>query len=92
MDELSAAGIDANEIPVSPDRLVVVYQPPDTGSEVDPVSVLTLIAGDAGRRAPNGWELASLTSMNLRHAALFMGRQGSGFESKVAIIAVYAKA
>jgi hypothetical protein len=37
-------------------------------------------------------QLASLDTMNLRHAGLYLGRQGSGYETKFAIIALYANA
>jgi hypothetical protein len=92
MDQLSVAGIERHEIPVSPERLIVVYVPPDTGVEVEPVALFNLIAADAGLRSGGGWQLASLDTMNLRHAGLYLGRQGSGYETKFAIIALYANA
>jgi len=90
-DQLDASGIETHEIPVSPDRLIVLYLPADTGNEIEPVELYTQIGADAGRRAGSGWELASLDSLSLRHTAAYLGREGSGYESKVAVTALYAR-
>jgi hypothetical protein len=91
LDELDAAGVERHEIPVSSDRLIVVYLPPDTSEEVDAVALYTLVATDAGRRASKGWQLASIDPLNLGHAGLFVGRGGSGYETKVAITALLVR-
>lgn len=73
-------------------QLVVVYLPPDEGTELDPPALFESVAADAKARSALGVRLVSLGTMPLRHSALFMGREGSGFESKAAIVAVYADA
>ena len=84
--------MDSQEFAAGPYQRIVVYQPPDTGMELDPAGIFGAIASDAADRARRGQDLASLTCQDLRHSGLFMGRQGSGYESKVAVIAVYRDA
>jgi len=92
VDQLAAAGMDHREIPVSEDRMLVVYLPPDNGVEVDVGSIMTLVAADAAARGSSGWQLASVDTMNIRHAGVYFGQQGSGFETKLAVTVLYAKA
>ena len=77
------------DFPIGPDQVIVVYDPMDTGNQVEPGEVMAGVAADAASRAADGWRIASLDSMNLRHSALFLGRDGSGYESQVAIIVLY---
>ena len=84
--------MDSQEFPAGPYQRIVVYQPPDTGMELDPAAIFGAVAEDAADRARRGQDLVSLTCQDLRHSGLFMGRQGSGYESKVAVIAVYRDA
>ena len=84
--------MDSQEFAAGPYQRIVVYLPPDTGMELDPAAIFGEVATDAADRARRGQDLASLTCQDLRHSGLFMGRQGSGYESKVAVIAVYRDA
>jgi hypothetical protein len=79
------------ELPAGDGQTIVVYEPLDTSVEVDPVAIFDWVAGDAAGRAAHGWRLVSLDTMSLRHSALFMGREGSGYESKVAVICLYSR-
>jgi hypothetical protein len=90
-DETDAAEIEHHEIPVTEDRMLVVYLPPDTSAEVEMVSIMTQVAADAASRASSGWELASIDTMNIRHAGVVFGQQGSGFETKLAVTALYMR-
>lgn len=91
VDQVAAAGMERREIPVTEDRMLVVYLPPDTGGEVDMGSIMTLVAADAATRAASGWQLAGVDTMNIRHAGVYFGQQGSGFETKLAVTALYAR-
>ena len=92
VNEMSDSGVVVHrELPAGPDRLIVVYQPPDFGTEVDPAGIMAAVAADAERRSADGWRIASIDSMNLRHSGLYVGRQGSGYESKAAVIVLYAR-
>jgi hypothetical protein len=81
--------VEQHEFDAGAGQLIVVYLPPDTGVEIDTIGLFEAVAADAASRSSGGFELHSLTSQDLRHSALFMGRQGSGFESKAAVVAVY---
>jgi hypothetical protein len=52
---------------------------------------MTLVAADAATRATSGWQLAGVDTMNIRHAGVYFGQQGSGFETKLAVTALYAR-
>lgn len=85
--------MDQQEFDAGAGQVIVVYQPPDVGTELDPVSIFSGVAQDAAERAARGQLLVSLAAEELRHTGIiFFGQQGSGFESKVAIIAVYRSA
>ena len=71
---------------------IVVYVSPDTGNEVDPMAIYAEIARDATRRATLGERIVSVAAVPTRHAAAFLGREGSGYETKVAVAVVYSKA
>ena len=79
------------EYPAGPDQVLVVYTPPDTSIELDPLAIATEIAGDAATRAANGWRVVSTADMPLRHGGTAFGLQGSGFETKAAVLVVYAR-
>ena len=92
MDEGSTSpGIAQRDFEAGPDHLIVVYQPPDLSSEIDPVAIFGAIAADAARRATDGLRILSMTSMPLRHAGAFFGQEGSGLETKVAVGVVYER-
>ncbi|HEY4227628.1 MAG TPA: hypothetical protein VGM49_04765 [Candidatus Limnocylindrales bacterium] len=80
------------EYPAGSNQLLVVYTPPDTSVELDPMAIATEIAADATTRASSGWRIVSTADMPLRHAGTFLGQQGSGFETKAAVLVVYARA
>jgi hypothetical protein len=81
-----------SELPAGDGQLIVLYQPEDTGDEVAPLEVYTFIAEDAARlSAERGLRLLTMTSMPLRHSAVSMGREGSGYQSKVCVAVAYAK-
>jgi hypothetical protein len=82
--------VQSNVFPVGANQVIVVYEPDDTGAEVDPYAIYAEIAHDAEARAADNWRLVSLASTALRHAQAYLGRDGSGYETSVAIAAVYA--
>jgi hypothetical protein len=72
-------------------QTIVVYVSPDTGGEVDAGSLFASIADDARTRAATGQRIVTMTSPPLRHAAVAFGREGSGYETKLAVAVVYAR-
>jgi len=85
------AGVQQVELPAGPDHLIVVYQPPDIGGEIDPVAIFTHIAADATRRAETGLRMLSMTTMPLRHGGAWAGAAGSGYQTKTAVAVVYER-
>jgi hypothetical protein len=81
-----------NEFDAGNGQSIVVYVSPDTGSEIDPTAVYGDIAKDAARRAAAGQRIVSLAAVPTRHSAAFLGREGSGYETKFAVAVVYATA
>src|SRR5258708_18699727 len=79
------------EFDAAPDRVLVVYSPPDVGAELDPVEIFGAVAADASVRAALGLRILSMTSMALRHAGAMFGNDGSGYETKVAVAVVYER-
>lgn len=79
------------EYGAGPDQTLVVYTPDDIGMELDPLAIFQEIAADASSRANDGMRIASMTSMPLRHAGLFLGKDGSGYETAVAVAVVYER-
>jgi hypothetical protein len=79
------------EYPAGPDQVLVVYAPPDASIELDPLAIASEIAADAATRASGGWRIVSTADMPLRHGGTAFGLQGSGFETKAAILVVYAR-
>ncbi|HEX8025862.1 MAG TPA: hypothetical protein VF484_06645 [Candidatus Limnocylindrales bacterium] len=92
MVDPDAPELSHRDFPAGDDQVIVVYDPMDTGNQVEPGDIMAGIAADAATRANEGWRIVSLDSMNLRHSALFLGRDGSGYESQVAVIVVYGRA
>ena len=91
--ETNASGyvIEQTEYPAGPDHVIVVYQPPDLGSEIDPANLMGWIAADAAARAGRGLRILSMTTIPLRHAGTYFGQEGSGFQTKVAVAVVYER-
>ena len=83
--------IAQTEYPAGPDHVIVVYQPPDLGMEVDPANLMGWIAADARERAKNGLRMLSLTSIPLRHAGTAFGNDGSGYQTKAAVTVLYER-
>jgi hypothetical protein len=80
------------EYEAGPNQVIVVYSPQDTGTEIDPVAVFSEVADDAGERAVGGWRIVSTAALPTRHAQAFMGREGSGYDTKMSVVVVYANA
>lgn len=83
--------MEQREFAAGADQAIVVYSPDDTGSEIDPTVLFEAIAVDAARRAAQGMRIVALTSVALRHSAAFVARQGSGYETKAALVVAYAR-
>jgi len=79
------------DIEAGTDQVIVVYVPPDTGGELDPAAIYGHIAADATKRDHDGMRIVSMHTMPLRHAGVYLGRNGSGFESRVAVVTVYER-
>lgn len=77
------------EVSAGPTQTIVVYMSDDTGNEVDPYTLYQEVAADAAARAVHGQRIVSLASVPLRHSAAYLGREGSGYETKVAVAVVY---
>jgi hypothetical protein len=80
-----------SEFEAGPDHLIAVYEPPDTGGELDARVIFAAVAADAANRADDGLTIQSLAVMPLRQAGLIVGLSGSGVESKAAVVVVYAR-
>ena len=83
--------MERHDFSAGPDQLIVLYLPPDTGIEIDAVSVYGEIAADAEARAGSGWRIVTMDALNLRHAGVYFGQDGSGFETKASFVVVYAR-
>ena len=77
--------IEQTEYPAGPDHVIVVYQPPDLGMEVDPTNLMGWIAADARERAAGGLRMLSMTNFPMRHAGTAFGNDGSGYQTKLAV-------
>jgi len=71
-------------------QTIVVYQGDDTGTEIDAGALMDVVAADAAERDRRGRRIAAMTSIPQRHSGAYLGREGSGYETKTAIIVVYA--
>ena len=91
VDSSEAAGLPSQEFDAGPDHVIVVYMPPDTSTEIDPVYVFSWIAADATRRAASGLRMLSMTAMPLRHAGTAFGQEGSGYETKTSVAVLYER-
>jgi hypothetical protein len=80
------------ELSAGPNQKIVVYVSDDTGVEIDPAGLYGAIAQDAEARAASGWRIVSTAAVSVRHAGAFLGREGSGYETKVSVAVVYAAA
>jgi hypothetical protein len=78
------------DLDAGPNQTIVVYVPPDMGTELDPQAIWTDVGADASSRANDGWRIVSANAMPLRHAGTAFA-EGSGFETSVSIVVVYAK-
>jgi len=73
-------------------QVIVTYISEDTGDEVDASAVSEEIAADAQRRAAAGLRIVAMAGMPLRHAAVAFGREGSGYNTKEAVLVTYGPA
>jgi hypothetical protein len=83
--------VQITEFEAGPNQAIVVYTSADTASEIDPAATYRDIAADAAGRAAGGWRIVSTAALPIRHAQAFMGRGGSGYETKMAAVVVYAR-
>jgi hypothetical protein len=82
--------METNEFAAGASQTIVVYVSNDTADEVDPAQLYGEIAGDAAARLLKGQHIVSLAATPLRHSQSFLGRQGSGYETKISVAVVYA--
>jgi hypothetical protein len=82
--------VEIKEFDAGANQLIVVYQPADTGEELDSVSIFGYIAGDSETRAQSGQRIVSIAVMANRHSAVAFGREGSGYQTKASIAVVYS--
>ncbi len=82
--------METNEFNAGGGQTIVVYVSDDTSDEVDPAALYGEIADDAADRFVNGQRLISMAATPLRHANAFLGREGSGYETKISVAVVYA--
>jgi len=82
--------METNEFPAGPGQWIVVYVSPDTSDEVNAAALYGEIAQDAANRLQKGQHMVSMAAVPVRHAQAFLGRQGSGYETKIAVAVVYA--
>ena len=80
-----------NEFDAGNGQSIVVYTSPDTGEEIDPAALFSQIAAEATQRAVAGERIVSLAAVPVRHAGAFLGREGSGYETKFAVAVVFAR-
>jgi len=73
-------------------QVIVTYVSDDTGGEVEPSAVAEEIAADARQRADAGLRIVAMAGMPLRHAAVAFGREGSGYNTKEAVLVTYGPA
>ncbi len=92
LDSNFAADTWRQEFEAGPDQVIVLYQPADVSVELDPAGIFSQLAKEAAARAASGFRIVSMTSMGLRHAGTYLGQEGSGFETKVAVAVVYERA
>ncbi len=81
--------MQSNELAAGAGQAIVVYVSDDTSDEVDPNAMYGEIADDAAARLLKGQRLVSLAASPLRHAQSFIGREGSGYETKISVAAIY---
>ena len=77
------------EEPAGNGQFIVAYVSDDTGGEVDPAVLAAEIAGNAAQRASAGLRIVATAGLPLRHSAVAFGREGSGFDTKVAVLVTY---
>ena len=82
--------MEPQEFTAGPDQWLVIYGPADASAELDPAAIYAWVASDAAARAERGQRIVSMHAMPLRHAGAYLGRDGSGYETKVAVIVAYA--
>ena len=90
-DNASGYEIAQTEYNAGPDHVIVVYQPPDIGSEIDAANLMGWVAADARRRAAEGLRTLSVSTLPLRHAGTAFGNDGSGYVTKVAVTVLYER-
>ena len=79
-----------NEWSVGLNQIFVVYISDDTGGEVDPITFYADIARDAQQYAEKGYRIVAMAAAPLRHSGAWIGREGSGYQTKISVTVVYA--
>ena len=79
------------ELQAGDGQTLVVYLSDDDGNEVDAVAIYSAVAQDAARMGREHHQrIVTMTSTPLRHAGTSFGREGSGYETKLAVAVIYA--
>jgi hypothetical protein len=91
LPEAQPTEIWQKDLEAGPDQVIVLYVPPDTGGELDPAAIYEHVAQDATKRDEDGMRIVSMHAMPLRHGGVYLGRNGSGFETRVAVVTVYER-
>lgn len=79
------------QFPAGDGQVLVLYRGLDDGTEVDPAPLLADVAADAELRQREGWRLASMVGLPLRHGGLAFGLNGASIVTKAAIGCLYVK-
>ena len=82
--------MDTVELAAGPDQTLVVYRPPDTGNELDPLEIFSAIAADAAERASRGEWVVTMAALPLRHAGAVFS-EASGYQTKASVAVVYGR-
>ena len=91
MESTAGLTVYQQEFDAGPDHVIVLYQPDDLGSEIDPAVIFAAIAEDASKRAAAGLRILSMTTMPLRHGGLWAGAEGSGYQTKTSVAVVFER-
>jgi hypothetical protein len=84
--------LDHRDFPAGDGQVLVLYQPLDSGDEIDPEPLLAAVATDAAQRSAEGWSMSSIMGMPLRHAGVkLLGVEGSGYTTKAALGVLYLR-
>ncbi|MGH2513598.1 MAG: hypothetical protein ACRDGQ_13025 [Candidatus Limnocylindrales bacterium] len=83
--------MNTNEFAAGAGQAIVVYLSDDAGDEVDAIALYREIADDAATRLARGQRLVSMAAIPLEHANVFLGRESSPDDAKIAVAVVYSR-